>query len=75
MPVFNWDEPTGPVIKKAFNYYCAIALPLTFGVLLVWAASMWLPWAKWMKRLGRVMRERGRGRDLEMADLERWKIE
>jgi hypothetical protein len=73
MPVFNWDEPNGPIIKKAFRYYFAIALPLTFCVLLIWAASMWLPWTKWMARVQTV--KENRRADIEMADIERWKSE
>ena len=47
MPLFNWDEP-GPVVKPNFKYYWAIAIPLTFTVMLVWACMIFPPWTTWL---------------------------
>jgi hypothetical protein len=71
MPIFNWDEDGRPIVKNTFKYYCAIAIPLTLCVLLIWVASVQLPWAEWIAR----MRKRIRGVDVEMANGERWKNE
>jgi hypothetical protein len=36
MFVFNWDGDGAPVMKVGFKYYWAVAVPLTFVVLVLW---------------------------------------
>jgi hypothetical protein len=69
MPVFNWDGGNIPIIKDGFKYYWAIAIPLTLFVLLMWAASMLLPWRRW---LSGVLSQNEKG-DIETATGERKK--
>jgi hypothetical protein len=51
MPFFNWDGGDLPIVKDGFKYYWAIAIPLTLLVLLIWAASMLLPWRRWLSEI------------------------
>ncbi|EPE27499.1 hypothetical protein GLAREA_04290 [Glarea lozoyensis ATCC 20868] len=48
MPVFNWEDSNSPAIREGFKYYWAIAIPITFLVLVIWGLSVWLPWAEWL---------------------------
>jgi hypothetical protein len=50
MPVFNWGDGEGPAIKDGFKYYWAIAIPVTFAVLVIWGLSVVLPWNVWISR-------------------------
>jgi hypothetical protein len=50
MPVFNWDTGSTPVVKDAFKYYWAIAIPLTFLVFVAWGIVMLLPWRVWLSK-------------------------
>jgi hypothetical protein len=43
MPVFNWDGDGAPFVKEGFKYYLAMAIPLTFLVLALWAFLMLSP--------------------------------
>jgi hypothetical protein len=48
MPVFNWNGDGAPFVKDGFKYYLAVAIPLTFLVLTLWALAMLLPWRAWL---------------------------
>ena len=48
MPVFNWDGNGAPFLKEGFKCYLAVAIPLTFLVLAVWAFAMLFPWRMWL---------------------------
>jgi hypothetical protein len=53
MPVFNWEDGQGPAVKRGFKYYWAIAIPVTFLVLIFWGLSVWLPWSEWLSKWSR----------------------
>jgi hypothetical protein len=50
MPMFDWDNDGSPTVKSGFKYYWAIAIPLTFLVLLLWSLAVLLPWRSWLPR-------------------------
>lgn len=54
MPVFNWQDPRDPIVKQGFIYYCAIGVPLTVFVLVIWGLAVWLPWERFLGRKRRT---------------------
>ncbi|TVY84028.1 hypothetical protein LSUE1_G001785 [Lachnellula suecica] len=68
MPTFDWNNASHPVVKESFKYYWAIAVPMTFLVLLCWGVSVWVPWKEWLPRVperskGKVVGFEEEGRD------------
>jgi hypothetical protein len=48
MPVSNWNGDGAPFVKDGFKYYLAVAVPLTFLLLTLWALAMLLLWMAWL---------------------------
>ncbi len=67
MPVFNWDDDDLPFVGRGFRLYWEIAIPLTLGVVIVWALARCLPWIKWVDMV------RYRSADLEAGEFDRMK--
>lgn len=50
MPFFDFDFDSGALSTKPFRMFCAITIPLTIIVLLVWFLGVKSEWTKWLKK-------------------------
>ncbi|KAE9375843.1 hypothetical protein N431DRAFT_207919 [Stipitochalara longipes BDJ] len=44
----SWDASGRPVANDGFKYFWAVAIPVTFLVVLMWAVATSFPWEKWL---------------------------